>query len=102
MRRDQAEPPPVAAARWLPLGGDRFALVDAGDFQRASVKSWFLFGGHAVRREQWGGKLRHGYLHRFVLGLDDAAQRAQTVIEFIDRDPLNCRRSNLRVTSRPA
>src|SRR3954451_8840521 len=47
-RRDFPEPAPVTGARWLQLGDRRLALVDAADFERASVKSWFLLGGHAV------------------------------------------------------
>ncbi len=103
VRRDHPEPPPVEGARWLQLGTNRLALVDAGDFKRASVKNWFLFGGFAVRREQWGGKLRHDYLHHFVLGLDaDPEKKSDRVVEFIDENPLNCRRANLRVTQRAA
>ncbi|HZS38441.1 MAG TPA: hypothetical protein VFF06_16515 [Polyangia bacterium] len=98
-RRDDPEPPPVNAAKWLQLGDNRFALVDAADYRRANAKVWFLFGGHAVRREQWGGKLRHDYLQRFVLGLH-ANDAPAGDIEFVDGDPLNCRKANLRVAAK--
>jgi len=98
-RRDYPEPAAVDGARWLDLGDNRWALVDASDFAKASVKNWFFFGGFAARREQWGGKVRHDYLHRFVLGLEaDPEAKAKNVVEFIDQNHLNCRKLNLQIT----
>lgn len=97
LRREFPEPAPVNGARWLQLGGRQMALVDAADFERASRKNWFLLGGYAVRREVWGGKVRHDFLQRFVLGLDPDQKANESVVEFIDQNPLNCRRTNLRL-----
>jgi hypothetical protein len=103
LRRDYPEPPAVDAARWIQLGDNRFALVDAADFDRVNAKIWFLFSGYAVRRERSSGKLVHGYLHRFVLGLDaDLDDKDPSIVEFIDKDFLNCRRSNLHLAPKSA
>lgn len=97
-QRNYPEPPPVPGARWLQLGDQRLALVDAADFERANRKNWFLLAGHAIRRERWGGKVRHDYLQRFVLGI--APESEGENVEFIDHNPLNCRKSNLRVSKK--
>jgi hypothetical protein len=69
------------------------ALVDDEDRDVVHGRSWHLAGKGYVRASSAGG----GYLHRILLGLvpGDGLQG-----DHINGDPLDCRRSNLRVATR--
>ncbi len=70
-----------------------YAIVDAADAEWANLWRWTLCAGRAARGVRVNGTLRKVYLHRLLLGLTwgDGIEG-----DHIDRNPLNCRRSNLR------
>lgn len=79
------------------------ALVDDEDWQRFAAFRWRLANGYAVStastRNPVGPELNRTYfLHRLILslGLHDGRYT-----DHINRDRLDCRRSNLRIVSRP-
>jgi hypothetical protein len=75
----------------LPLGkSGRVALVDADDYLRLSQFDWQL-GRYVFRRYVIDGKQRQIALQREVL------KRPQDRIRFINGDPLDCRKENLRL-----
>lgn len=90
-----AEPPPVLGARWIPIREDVFALVDADVYDELIVFLWQLGGGsgemYPVRRT---GKTTFEFLHRRIIG----AGKGEAV-DHRDRNPLNCRKSNLRIAT---
>lgn len=80
----------------IPLAnGAGFAVVDDADYPAVSRYKWCAHkrGGrtrYAQANVKVGGKWRCVLLHRFLMGL------AGPRVDHIDRDGLNCRRSNLR------
>lgn len=80
----------------IPLTKGMVALVDDGDFERASQFSWHAmlikgaFYASTTVREKGSRKSRHLFLHRFILGGDSKS------IDHIDGNGLNNQRSNLR------
>lgn len=78
----------------LPLAGratGRAALVDAADFAQLCQYKWYLHQkGYAYRK----GPSGNIYLHRMILGLERGDPRQG---EHINRNPLDCRRGNLRI-----
>lgn len=90
-------PPPVDGARWVSLGGDRFALVDAVDYDWLVQKgSWYFAKPSYAARGisiKFDGRWisRHIYMHHEVLGLGPDAR-----VDHKDGNGLNNRRSNLR------
>jgi hypothetical protein len=74
-----------------------YALVDAADYEWLSQWHWSLDrGGYAKRGESRAGKKRIVYLHRAVLGLE---QGDGLEGDHVNGNRLDCRRSNLRVTT---
>jgi hypothetical protein len=74
------------------------ALVDAGDYAKFGGHRWHVSHGYAART-LWnveGRKRGTAWLHREIMGLK---HRDGKEVDHIDRDPLNNRRSNLRVVS---
>lgn len=70
-------------------------LVDQDTFEWASKVRWFTAARHyAARKARVDGKPVTVYLHRLVAGAGPL-----DVVDHIDRNPLNCQRSNLRLTS---
>lgn len=88
------EPAPVPQARWIYLSGPHFALIDECDFARVSQINWYFTGGHARAHDPSG---RHDSidLGRFILDLLDNPLEP----DHINRNPLDCRRSNLRAAT---
>lgn len=66
-----------------------YATIDATDADIVGQNCWSLNFGYAN-----SGRL--GKLHRFILGL---ASSDECQVDHIDRDRLNCRRSNLRLAT---
>lgn len=77
-----------------------YATVDACDAW-ALDRCWHMRGERAyaypARSTKLGGKNRKHYLHREILGL--GAFDGVHMVDHIDGDRLNCRRSNLRIVS---
>ncbi len=72
-----------------------YAVVDATDAERLTRWRWHLTShGYAARCAWIDKRVRSIKLHRDVLGLTFGDG---IVVDHIDRDPLNNRRSNLRV-----
>jgi hypothetical protein len=91
--------------RLIPLTKGRVAVVDAEDYARISAHLWWAHraGKH---RDTWyacrtilfpGGGKKNISLHHAVLGFTPHGCRE---IGHINRDGLDCRKANLRVTSR--
>jgi hypothetical protein len=77
-------------------GRSGVAVVDLGDLHRVlTVGHWKLNrDGYAVCRRVVKGEQAHIQLHRFVLNAGPEFH-----VDHRDRDPLNCRRKNLRLVS---
>ncbi len=76
------------------------AIIDDEDFDRVSKYKWRAnvteSGTYAVTwMRRTGGKGRHVYLHRFLLGFP-----AGSLIGFANGNRLDCRRENLKFTTR--
>lgn len=80
----------------LPLsGGKAFAIVDQEDYAALSDYKWDLTpAGYAARRSRVGCYRETIYVHRCVMGA-----RAGEIVDHIDRDPLRCVKSNLRIVT---
>ncbi len=77
----------------IPLTKGKFAKVDDDDFEKFSHLKWHANEKYARRNERVGRhKLRMTYLHRIIMG-DPKGQ----VIDHVNRDTLDCRKSNLRI-----
>jgi hypothetical protein len=74
------------------------ALIDAADAERVLAHRWCLDGaGYATRNVQLpNGKRTMLLLHRFLLGLEHGDPRE---VDHENRNPLDCRRSNLRIAT---
>lgn len=82
----------------VPLRGlhadGRFAVVDDDDFDLVARYTWFVNQrGYVVRNPIKNDPTAHRRMHRLILGVTDP----EIKIDHRDRDPLNNRRSNLRV-----
>lgn len=73
------------------------AYVDAADLAAVGDHAWCVSaGGYAGRTVYESGGQRTVLLHRELMGLAPGDRRE---VDHVDRDPLNCRRKNLRVVS---
>lgn len=92
VRRTAIEPPPVAGARWIPLTGKQFALVDEADFALVSERNWYFRAGYAKSKDMRTKVVMslQAFLVRPPKGFE---------VDHIDRDGLNCRRGNMRVAT---
>lgn len=72
----------------IPISQGKFAKVDDDDFEALSVNKWTCSHGYAVRKP----KNKNIYMHRVVMNVPDDMQ-----IDHINRDPLDNRKSNLRI-----
>lgn len=71
------------------LGEDKFALIDSEDFKKVSQFKWHFDGRYAARKSP-----NKVYLHRFIMG------NKKGDIDHINRNKLDCRKRNLRFTTR--
>lgn len=80
---------------YLGKNKEHYALVDEKDYLRLKGHHWIRHKqlGYAYRQERRGKKKKTYYLHREVLGL---SYGDGMVVDHIDRNPLNCKRDNLR------
>ena len=68
------------------------ALIDASDAEVVGAYNWCLNpSGYVQRGYGPKGRVRNQQLHRFILGA-----RPGTIVDHVNRNPLDCRRSNLR------
>lgn len=77
-----------------------YALIDADDAAFVNQWRWYLKirreGGYVARTDYSEGQ-RTLRLHRELMGLPRVYDGRE--VDHIDRDPLNCQRSNLRVVT---
>ena len=78
--------------RYIPLTKDKYAMVDAADYERAASFSWHtsISGNRTYAYYNING--RNVSLHRFLTNAPKGM-----VVDHIDHDGLNDRRSNLRL-----
>lgn len=94
----------ISQMKLIPLTGihgvGKFAIVDDADFELLNQWKWHASKNKKViyvrRGGYWGGKSRAIMMHRFILGLH---KEKYPLVDHIDRNPLNNRRSNLRLCS---
>jgi len=84
--------PPDESIRYIPLTQGKYAVVDAADYERAAPFSWHASnsGARTYAYSNMNGKTVS--LHRFLMNAPKGL-----VVDHIDHDGLNDRRSNLRV-----
>lgn len=74
-----------------------FAIIDATDIEWVGRWTWGLHAGYAARNSrEAGNKRRTILLHRELLGI---SYWSGLEGDHVDRDPLNCRNSNLRIVT---
>jgi len=75
----------------------KFAIVDPEDLERCGVKKWFIFqsSNNEYYLTTYAGSYKTILLHRFILGLGDKSDGL--VVDHIDGNSLNCRKSNLQL-----
>lgn len=74
------------------------ALIDAEDAERVLAYRWCLHPrGYAQRGVMRGGVRRTVLLHRQIMGLGYGDRRE---VDHVNRNPLDCRRANLRLATR--
>lgn len=77
-----------------------FALVDDEDYERVAQFRWCVQSSrkgnpYVVRGVNAGGTRRSMLMHRFIMGVD--GEPATLTVDHINGDPLDNRRSNLRL-----
>jgi hypothetical protein len=84
----------------IKLTRGKTAIVDYADYQKISGFKWRTVEAYkntfyAATWMRTGGKGRHVYLHRFLLGFPEKEKRTN----FINGNTLDCRRENLRLVT---
>jgi hypothetical protein len=92
VKRAGVEPPPVPGARWIPLTGKKFALVDDADFALVSERNWYFRDGYAKSKDMRTKVIVS--LQAFLMRPPEGFE-----VDHIDRDGLNCRRGNMRIAT---
>ena len=87
---DECDP----SVRRIPLGNGLFATVDAADYEELSKYKWYAYRCSHTIYAACRIKGRQVYMHRML-----NAPRKGYVVDHIDRNGLNNRRSNLRVVT---
>ena len=80
---------------YVSLSQGYVAVIDAADAPLVTGRAWHYTHGYAATTV-YRGNGRQGYLamHRLILDAPD-----DLLVDHIDHDPLNCRRSNLRLAT---
>lgn len=87
-RSEAILPNSVDDARWIPLAGGRFALVDEEDYDRVSVYNWCSYFNGRVPYAQCD----HVTMHHFIL-------KVALEIDHKNLNGLDNRKENLRICS---
>lgn len=70
-----------------------YTLIEARDLKRVSTHTWSLMGRNYIKARIDGKDI---YLHRFIMNQTDP----NIIVDHINRDSLDNRRSNLRLANR--
>lgn len=93
--RSTREPPAVEGARWVALTRNQFCLVDESDYETVSMFRWRYSNGYASTGGGQRSKIKAVQMQRMLMV--GSADVGDLVVDHIDRNPLNNRRSNLRL-----
>lgn len=80
---------------YIPLNRGLYALVDREDYEKVGYYTWYCHRGYVVRTQKVNGKKKMLYMHREIL-----RPPAHLVVDHINGNKLDNRRSNLRVCTR--
>lgn len=92
--RGQNKPPDVQGAVWIAVAGNNWMLVDASDADQFLGKNIQFNGRVAYIAIKGNGKQYNYKIHRMILGL---SKQDRKLVDHINRNPLDNRRSNLRI-----
>jgi HNH endonuclease len=88
----------MSDSKLIPLPNSMLAIVDDEDYEELSRYKWGVrvakYGCYVRRMVYAGGKGTSVYIHRQILGFPDS------LIDHINRNPLDNRKSNLRLCTR--
>lgn len=85
--------PALVSTKKIPLGKDKFALVDAEDYEFLSQWKWHFHQGYAAHGERIGGRVYTTMMHRVVMMAPECIQ-----VDHANQDKLDNRKGNLRYT----
>jgi hypothetical protein len=96
VRLDPPEPP-NDEIRYIPLTRGKFAIVDAADYEWLSKHKWFANGNERTGfyAARWLPNHKMLLMHRAIMDPPKGM-----IVDHINGNPLNDRRSNLRICSR--
>lgn len=98
--RNATPPDPVEKAKWISLTKQKFALIDEEDYDKVITYSWHAHEGrstwYARSRKTIDGVRYVINLHHLVMGIPPGEDK---FIDHIDQNGLNCRKSNLRIST---
>lgn len=80
-------------SRKIPLTKNKFAIIDEADFERVSTIKWWFSSGYARGWDKLTKK--QVKMHRFIMSTAE-----DTIVDHINRNPLDNRKINLRAASR--
>lgn len=99
--RSIQEPDPIPGAKYVSLSKNEWAIVDEEDSEKVSEYVWQARIGkntiYAVTRKITDGITYFIRLHHLVL---DIPPGGKTIVDHIDLNGRNCRKSNLRIASK--
>lgn len=93
-QRGKNKPDDIPGAVWLPVAGNRWMLVDESDVALFEGKRLQFNGRVAYVAIKQNKKQYNHKAHRIILGM---GQNDRRIIDHINRDPLDNRKSNLRI-----
>lgn len=82
-------------SKLVDVGHEMHALVDDEDFQNVSRYRWWLARRHRNFYAMGIVSGQRVYLHRFIMSPPEGM-----VVDHMNRNGLDCRRSNMRITSK--
>lgn len=85
----------------LRLPSGKVTMIDLEDYDRVVAQgSWYMNGDYVFKWVGGRKNIRGIYLHNFLFGIDRPGYKTRIVIDHINGNKLDNRKSNLRVTTR--
>ena len=99
--RSTPAPPNLTGCSWIPVGEGKFTLVDEDIFIEVKDRSWVLHKDRYAATQVFAdGKHYRRLLQHVVMGIEPGSLKGtKTVLDHINGDGLDNRRSNLRLIS---